>query len=93
MGAWYVFACVGFYPVNPCAGEYVLGAPQLEKVTLNGRFTIFARNFSPANKYVKSISLNGKILTRPILRHSDILSGGTLIFEMTDVKPKLGSQQ
>jgi len=34
MSAWYVFSAMGFYPFNPCSGEYVLGAPQLEKVTL-----------------------------------------------------------
>ena len=29
MSAWYVFAQLGFYPVNPCGGEYVIGAPQV----------------------------------------------------------------
>ena len=27
MSAWYIFTNLGFYPVNPCGGEYVLGTP------------------------------------------------------------------
>ena len=34
MSAWYLFSAMGFYPFNPCGGEYVIGAPQVEKVTL-----------------------------------------------------------
>ena len=34
MSAWYLFSAMGFYPMNPASGEYVLGAPQLPKVTL-----------------------------------------------------------
>ena len=92
MGAWYVFACLGFYPVNPCGGEYVIGAPQLEKITIRCTptpntytfFTVLAKGLSRENKYVKSVTLNGHPLTRPILRHADILAGGELVFEMTN---------
>ena len=34
MSAWYLFSAMGFYPFNPCGGDYVLGAPQLPKITL-----------------------------------------------------------
>ena len=34
MSAWYIFSAMGFYPFNPCGGEYVIGAPQVPKVTL-----------------------------------------------------------
>ena len=108
MGAWYVFACLGFYPVNPCGGEYVLGAPQLEKAVIklesgvgvgerigefhsrtqnSNYFTVIAKGLSKENKYVKSVTLNGRPLTTPILRHSDILAGGTLVFEMANTAP------
>ena len=55
-------------------------------------FTIIAKHLSKENKYVKSITLNGKPLTEkaailaaevPILRHADIMRGGELVFEMT----------
>ena len=107
MSAWYVFSAMGFYPFNPCGGDYVIGAPQVPKVELrvkseelrvgrNGEktggsqlvatektFTIVAKNFSKENKYVKSVTLNGKPLGSFILKHADIMSGGELVFEMS----------
>ncbi|MBO7688753.1 MAG: glycoside hydrolase family 92 protein, partial [Kiritimatiellae bacterium] len=46
-------------------------------------FTVIAKNLSKENKYVKSVTLNGKPLGTPILRHADIMRGGELVFEMT----------
>jgi putative alpha-1,2-mannosidase len=46
-------------------------------------FTIIAKNLSKENKYVKSVTLNGKPLDVTILRHADIMRGGELVFEMT----------
>ena len=88
MSAWYVFAAMGFYPFNPCSGEYVLGAPQFPEVKLalpNGKsFRVVAKNLSRANKYVQSVSLNGKLLAGCGLKHADVVAGGELVFEMTD---------
>ena len=105
MSAWYVFSAMGFYPFNPCGGEYVLGAPQVERVTIklerlvgerknkyhsptqnsnSNSFTIIAKNLSRENKYVKSVTLNGRPLDGFVIRHSDIMAGGELVFEMTD---------
>ena len=91
MSAWYVFAAMGFYPFNPCGGDYVLGAPQFPKVTLalpGGKtFTVVAKNLSRENKYVKSVTfrpLNAST-SQPldtIIRHADIMRGGELVFEM-----------
>jgi predicted alpha-1,2-mannosidase len=99
MSAWYVFSAMGFYPFNPCGGEYILGAPQVERVKIRvgegkdkiqspartqnpGYFTVVARNLSRENKYVKSVTLNGKPITDWKISHSDIMSGGELVFEM-----------
>ena len=38
----------------------------------------------PANKYVKEVKLNGKVLKAPFISHSDIINGGKLEFIMTD---------
>ena len=104
MSAWYVFAAMGFYPFNPCGGEYVIGAPQLPKVILylshkehkehKGKnstrstrpntFTVIAKNLSKENKYVKSVTLNGKPVRDWKIRHADIMRGGELVFEMTN---------
>ena len=91
MSAWYLFSAMGFYPFNPCGGEYVLGAPQLSRVVLKlsgGKcFTVVAKHLSRENKYVKSVALNGNPLEGFILRHSDIMRGGELVFEMSRCHP------
>ena len=80
MSAWHIFTAMGFYPLNPCGGEYVIGAPQLPKVRLN-TFTVVAHNLSSENRYVKSVTLNGRPITNWKVRHSDIMRGGVLEFE------------
>lgn len=86
MSAWYVFACLGFYPFNPCGGEFVIGAPQIAGATIrlaNDRtFKVVANGFSKANKYVKSVTLNGKPIDEPKITYGQIMKGGELRFEM-----------
>lgn len=88
MSAWYVMSAMGFYPVNPVSGEYETGTPMFPEMEIkfadNKSFTILARNVSRENCYVKSVKLNGKILTEPFITHDDIVKGGILEFEMTD---------
>jgi predicted alpha-1,2-mannosidase len=86
MSAWLIFSNLGFYPVNPCGGEYVLGAPQVKKATLslaNGKiFTVEAIGLTDANLYVQSVELNGKKYDKKTISHQDIINGGILKFQM-----------
>ena len=86
MSAWYVFSAMGFYPVNPCGGEYILGAPQLPRITIelgnNKRFVVETVNYSLENIHVRKIELNGKELTGNSISHKDIMEGGILKFYM-----------
>ena len=86
MSAWYIFSTLGFYPVNTVSGEFVLGAPQQSKATLhlpNGKdFSIIAEDISDTNKYVESVTLNGKPLSDSKIKYEQIMQGGTLIFKM-----------
>ena len=90
MSAWYMLSAMGFYPVNPVSGQYVFGAPQMEKITLrlvDGKtFTVKAEGLSKENKYVDYILLNGKRYNKPYINHADIMKGGTLVYKMTSVK-------
>ncbi len=90
MSAWCIFSALGFYPVDPVSGEYIFGAPQLPKSVIalpDGKtFTVLAKGLSKENKYVKSIKLNGKTLNGISIKHSDIMAGGILEFEMTSKK-------
>jgi len=86
MSAWYVFSALGFYPFNPCGGTYVLGAPQIPKATIalpDGKaLTVVAKDLSKENKFVKSVTFNGKPLDKTI-EHADLMNGGELVFEMS----------
>ncbi len=86
MSSWYNFSSMGFYPVTPCSNVYVLGSPVFDEVEIavhNGKiFRIMAKNNSKANVYVQSVTLNGKKLSRNWITHEEIMSGGTLAFEM-----------
>ena len=90
MSAWYVFSAMGFYPVNPAQGVYVIGSPlvsratiQLDKSHYGGKtFTMIADNNSAVNPYIQSATLNGKPLTRSWFTQKELAAGGTLRFTM-----------
>ncbi|RLD86623.1 MAG: glycoside hydrolase family 92 protein, partial [Bacteroidetes bacterium] len=88
MSAWYVFSCLGFYPVTPGSDKYAIGSPLAEEAVIhlnNGKtLTIKAENQSPENVYVKQVLVNGKAVKGNFLKHSDIMNGGEIIFEMSD---------
>ena len=84
LSAWYVFSSLGFHPV---AGSdvYQIGAPLFEMATIRlgkNQLEIQAENFSPQNIYVSKIWLNNIQLDRFWLKHSEIVQGGILRFEM-----------
>ncbi len=86
LSAFVVFSMMGFYPVTPALPIYSIGSPFFPKVKLHlagGRtFTITAKELSPTNIYIQSAKLNGKELNRAWLKHSEIIDGGELVFEM-----------
>lgn len=85
--AWYVFSALGFYPVTPGTGEYVLGSPLFRKATVtlsDGReLVISAPENDRENVYVKEARLNGKRLDVNYVRHEQLTAGGTLKFTMS----------
>ncbi len=82
MSAWYVFAALGFYPVNPSSGEFVLAAPLLPSVTMtlaNGRkLKVVSRQVKPG---AGKVTFNGREIIGNRIRYSEIMSGGELVFE------------
>jgi predicted alpha-1,2-mannosidase len=89
MSAWYIFSALGFYPVTPGTDVYAIGTPQFPKSVMyfdpkdkSKKFEIIANNVSIRNKYIQSVTLNGKKLDEPFLHHSDIVNGGKIEFEM-----------
>ncbi|MGZ3753233.1 MAG: glycoside hydrolase domain-containing protein, partial [Mucilaginibacter sp.] len=69
------------------AGQYVLGAPLFNKITLtleNGKQVVInAPNNSPANKYVNGLTYNGKPYDFDWLSHQTLQKGAVLNFNMS----------
>lgn len=88
MSAWYIFSALGFYPVNPASGEYVMGTPSIDHARIGGAqgkvFEIRVTRESATSIYVKKIILNGKKIENNLLPHSEIVKGGLLQFVLCD---------
>ncbi len=86
MSSWYVFSAMGFYPVNPANGRFILGSPALDKaiVTLPGgkEFRIIAVNNGPGKVNVSEVFLNGQKIERNYITYEEIMTGGELRFIM-----------
>jgi predicted alpha-1,2-mannosidase len=88
MSSWYVLSAMGFYSVCPGTDQYVIGSPVFPRVTITledgKKFVIEAVGNSKKNVYIRRATLNGAAYTHNWLRHSDIVRGGVLRFEMSD---------
>jgi predicted alpha-1,2-mannosidase len=82
MSAWYVFASMGFYPVNPVSGEYLLSTPLFEKIMINldgkKQFEIIVHKASDNALFIQKIKWNGKTYKKYSITHRMIVQGGRL---------------
>ena len=116
MSAWYIFSSMGFYPVNPVSGEYIVGSylPSRPRPLSTWIFFLHQRTFfdkatiallpkphlsraarekkqilriiakdAPSKPYIKSLTINGRKIDLPIVRHEDIANGREIVFEMS----------
>jgi predicted alpha-1,2-mannosidase len=87
MSAWYIFSSLGFYPVAPGSDEYALGSPLVKNAVFNlenGKtFEVETVNQSDKNVFVSKVLLNGKELSKPFLKHADVMNGGKITFYMS----------
>lgn len=87
--AWYVFSAMGFYPVCPGSGQYAIGSPLFKRLVLNlpdgHKVEIEAPENSDENRYVKSLTLNGRKHDINYLTMDQLRDGAVLKFRMSDV--------
>ena len=87
MSAWYILNAMGFYQVCPGNPVWSIGRPWFSHITVNlsngKKIEIDVKNFSKDNKYIESVTLNGKQLTEPFFNHEDIANGATFEYVMT----------
>jgi alpha-1,2-mannosidase, putative len=87
MSAWYIFNCMGFYPVCPGSDEYWIGSPCVPgmsvKLTSGGTLNVTTEGWSKDAVYIKEATLDGKRLSSPVIRYDQIKHGAHLHFKMT----------
>jgi len=86
MSAWYILSALGFYQVEPAGGKYIFGSPIIDEASVKVKdgkiFKVIVKNNSTDNKYIQSVTLNGKAYDKYYIDFKDIEAGGTLEFQM-----------
>ncbi|WP_273277725.1 GH92 family glycosyl hydrolase [Maribacter polysiphoniae] len=86
--AWYVFSAMGFYPVAPATDQYVIGTPLFKKTTIhleNGKKIIInAPKNNRINRYINTMTFNGKSYSKNWLSHKELMKGAEIDFDMID---------
>lgn len=84
--AWYLFAALGFYPLQVGSADYVIGSPLFRKATVhldNGRsIVVNAPGNSAGNVYVQSLRVDGRPYQKSWISHRDLADGAVLDFRM-----------
>ena len=86
MSAWYILSALGFYQVDPAAGDFQFGSPLVHKAVMNvgngKQFTVIAHNNSMENIYIQEAKLNGAPVEGTSITYEQIKAGGVLEFTM-----------
>lgn len=92
MSAWYVFASLGFYPVDPVSGIYQITSPSFNQtiISLKKGVKLNIKTIRPTTNsiYISKIILNGKALRQNQITHDQLSNGGNLTFYLQE-KPAL----
>ena len=82
LSSWYVFATMGFYPVQPASAIYVAGIPLVSKVTISvpGRkkFKILKQG---SGENLVALTLDRRDLQPLVIKHNELIAGRVLKFK------------
>ncbi len=79
MSAWYIFSSMGFYPLNPASGEYVIGFPLLDEVMLStGKTGKIRIKKTGTGKTVKAVYVDGKKQDKLMIKHDQLMKGSEI---------------
>ena len=94
MSAWYLFAAMGFYPVNPVSGEYLLTTPLFDKLSIRGHntFKIVAHKKSAADRYIARVNWNGKPYSKNFITYKMLREGGQLDIFLSNQPTQWGAK-
>jgi predicted alpha-1,2-mannosidase len=84
MSAWYIWTCLGMYPMNPASGEYVFGFPLIKQATVQlpnkKRLQVQVVKTNKKGTGIASIEFNGKKIPVHSISHLQLLQGGKMIY-------------
>ena len=84
--AWYVFSAMGFYPVCPGSGQYVLGTPYFKSMKLhleNGKEVDIQSEGKGC--YVDDMLLNGKSYQHNYLDMRSLMQGTQITYRLSEL--------
>ena len=90
MSSWAIFSMMGLYPDCPGQPYYTLTSPVFDRVTLHldkryypqGDIVIEANRDLDGQKFISSMSLGGKKLSRYRISHDELTRGRHLVFNL-----------
>ena len=87
MGAWYVFANIGLYPVIPGIGGFAINSPSFPviKIHLPDNKDLIIRGGSETKPYISSLYVNGKIWNKSWIPLAILKNAKTLVFSLSDL--------
>lgn len=85
MSGWHLFASLGFYPLVPASGSYVLVPPAVRRARLRlpgGTLEVVADR--PGAPHIRRVTLDGEEWSHIAIPHERLARGGWLAFELDD---------
>ena len=94
LGAWYVWASLGLYPIAG-TDRYIVSAPIFEQARIappgsDHELLIVAPGASSTNRYVAAVAVDGTPLAKPELTHAQLTTAARIDFTMTDAPSTWG---
>ena len=86
MGAWYVFASIGLYPMIPGVGGFSINIPAFENISIDlpNNNSLIINKTGPDNFFIKSLSFDKTAHNSTWINWDKISKGGVLSFEITN---------
>jgi predicted alpha-1,2-mannosidase len=95
MSAWYVFAAIGFYPVDPVSNNYQLCTPLFDNILLTTerekQFKIITHRASAKSIYISKVLWNGKLYRPNYIINDMIRTGGKLDIYLQELPGNWGT--
>ena len=85
MGAWYVFANIGLYPMIPGVAGFSINSPSFPEINIHfKKGTLHIKGGDEVMPFIKSLELNGKSYNNTWIDLNKISNGAELNFKLTD---------